>query len=97
MSGGSHYHNKYIFLLATHLSGGLGLCIGASESVAPSLGDMGERGVAAWSRYSRRRTSLPHERKNNTASACDMLDIGVSFTCTHIVYIVILLVYLYDD
>lgn len=31
----------------THLSGGLGLLSGASESVGSSLGDIGESGVAA--------------------------------------------------
>lgn len=74
-------HIKEIF--ATYLKGGLGLLTGPSESVGPSLGDIGDSGVAAWSRYSRRRTSEPHARRNATASACDMLDIGVSFTCTH--------------
>lgn len=42
---------------------------------------MGDSGVAAWSRYRRRRTSAPHARRNATASAWDMFDIGVSFTC----------------
>lgn len=73
-----HYAN-YCFY--NYLNGGLGLLIGPSESVGPSsFGDIGDRGVAAWSRYSRRRTSEPHERRNATASACDMFDIGVSFT-----------------
>ena len=54
---------------STNLSGGLGLFIGASESVGSSLGDIGDSGVAAWSRYRRRRTSLPHARRNATASA----------------------------
>lgn len=64
-----------------YLKGGLGRLSGGSESVGPSsLGETGESGVAAWSRYSRSRTSAPHARKNDTASVCDMLDIGVSFT-----------------
>lgn len=72
----------YVSGFTVYLSGGLGRFIGVSESVGPSsFGDIGDSGVAAWSRYSRSLTSVPHARKNATASACDIFDIGVSFTC----------------
>lgn len=70
-----------LILKILYLSGGLGLAAGTSESVGPSSrGDVGDSGVAAWSRYRRNLTSDPQALRKATASACDIFDMAVSFT-----------------